>query len=163
MKLELDTELVKPTVLYAVGAPGCGKTTRLKPYAEEIGATYLNPDEIRKWVLDDEFNRTDDTLVWDILNSSVKLALKAGRHVIIDAKNSDPHYRAQDVDNYKTYGAKKIVALFFNRQLDECIVNNAKRERPVPEEDIKKVYQILQSTPPSMDEGFDEVVQPALT
>lgn len=163
MKFELDVELEAPTVLYAIGAPGCGKTTRLKPYATEIDATYLNPDEIRKWVLDDEFNRTDDTLVWDILNTSVKLALKAGRHVIVDAKNSDPHYRQQDVSNYRTYGAKKIVAVFFNRDLSECIANNAQRARPVPEKDIKTVYEILQESPPSKDEGFDDVFQPSMT
>ncbi len=163
MKLEIDVELVKPTVIYAIGAPGCGKTTRLKPYATEINATYLNPDEIRKWVLDDEFDRTDDTLVWDILNSSVKLALKAGRHVIIDAKNSDPHYRQQDVNNYKTYGAKKIVAVFFNRKLDECLANNAERAHPVPARDLKNVHEILQTTPPSKNEGFDEVIQPDLS
>ena len=153
--MKLDVELEKPTVLYAVGAPGCGKTTRLKPYAEEIGATYLNPDEIRKWVLDDEFDRTDDTLVWHVLNDSVQLALKAGRHVIVDAKNSDPNYRQQDAADYKKYGAKKVIALLFTRELDVCLSNNAGRPRPVPEDDLKKVHQLISDNPPTAEEGFD--------
>ena len=157
--MNLEIELSKPTVIYGVGAPGSGKTTKLRPYAQEIGAAYLNPDEIRKSVLGDEFNRIDDNLVWDILNTSVKLALKASRHVVVDAKNNDPNYRRQDTASYKQYGAQKVVAVYFKRKLEACLANNQRRTRPIPEEDVKKVHQSLEQYPPQQSEGFDEVVE----
>jgi len=157
--LKIELELETPSVIYAVGAPGCGKTTHLKPYAESINATYLNPDHIRARVLGDEFDRTDDNLVWQILNTSAKLALKAGRHVVVDAKNNDPNYRRQDAADYKQHGAKRVIALLFERPLETCLSNNSQRPNPIPEADIKKAFEHIVSEPPSEAEGFNQIVK----
>ena len=85
-KMDMDRSRMKVAII-AVGIPASGKTTYLKPLAERIGATYINPDELREQLLGDATDHSQNTRVWGLLYEQIDAALGKGS-VVIDANRS---------------------------------------------------------------------------
>jgi predicted kinase len=145
-------------VIVGVGVPGCGKTTYLKPLAEELKLEYINPDDIRQEITGDATNHSEEVQVWDTVHSRLAESLK-NNGAVVDATYTKIKDRRQLLEICQQNGTTEIVAYWFNAPLETCIKRNSQRERAVPEKAIKKMYNRLKLNPPTQAEGFSEVVE----
>ncbi len=143
-------------VLIGIGIPGAGKTTHLSEFALDRGVIRLSPDDIRERLLGDYRDNSQNMLVWQRLYSQIRAVLRGGS-VIIDGSGTNPLYRRQDIELYRSWGAERVVGVVFNVPLGVALARNAQREKPVPEEGIQHFYELLTEYPPSLEDGFDEL------
>lgn len=151
-----SVRLGRKGVLIGIGIPGAGKTTHLSEYAVDYGLIRLSPDDIRERLLGDYRDNSQNTLVWQRLYSQIRAVLRGGS-VIIDGSGTNPMYRRQDIELYRSWGAERIVGVVFVAPLEVALARNAEREKPVPEEGIRHFYELLSEYPPSIEEGFDDL------
>ena len=149
-----------PRVIMAIGAVASGKTTILEPFCGECGYVRLSPSEIRAQMQLNDQDKKVSQLVWGELHKRVDQALSEGKSVVIDAKNAEGWRRPREVQYYKDHGAVEVIAAFFNVPLEELKERN--RQRPVEEQDseeeLLESFDQLRHDPPTLDEGFDEVI-----
>ncbi len=150
--------LPHPMVVVAVGVPGSGKSTYLKPLAEQVGMVRINLDDLRKWLLRDATNQSFNPQIWQIAKLAITTALSAEQSVVVDGMNTQRKYREEEVAFYRSGGAKTVIALVFNTPLEICLQRNAARSRQVPETAIIKEFERLQRQPVVAAEGFDRVI-----
>lgn len=143
-------------VLIGIGIPGAGKTTHLSEFALDTGTIRLSPDDIRERLLGDYRDNTQNTLVWQRLYSQIRAVLRGGS-VIVDGSGTNPMYRRQDIELYRSWGAERVIGVVFVAPLEVALERNAARPKPVPEEGIRHFYELLMEYPPSLEDGFDEV------
>lgn len=149
-------KLGRKGVLIGIGIPGAGKTTHLTEFALDTGTIRLSPDDIRERLLGDYRDNSQNMLVWQRLYSQIRAVLRGGS-VIVDGSGTNPQYRRQDIELYRSWGAERVVGVVFVAPLEVALARNAQRNKPVPEEGIQHFYELLTAYPPSLEEGFDEL------
>lgn len=139
-----------------IGISGSGKST----FAEKNCRVNHNmiqcsSDLIRKELYGDENIQGNGAEVFRILNDRTLIYLHEDRDVIYDATNTTRKSRKKIIKLAKEF-TNDICAVYFKIPLDVCLERNAKRDRKVPEEVIRKMFYQLQE--PSKEEGFDAIV-----
>src|SRR5215469_15446954 len=128
----MDGEAVvaRMRVVVLVGLPGSGKST----YLEQLGATGLSSDTIRKLLADDETIQTIHDRVFQTLRYLLLHRLLLRRPVTyIDATNLTPEERRPYIAIGKSFGCE-MEAVYFDVPAEVCRERNLGRLRVVPEE-----------------------------
>ncbi|MGH9559212.1 MAG: AAA family ATPase [Bryobacteraceae bacterium] len=135
-----------------VGLPGSGKST----YIEQLGATALSSDEIRRLLSDDPANQAIHRRVFPVLRNLLKHRVELARPVTyIDATNLTERERRAYIKLAELYDCE-IEAMFFDIPIAECQKRNRARGRVVPDEAISEMAARL--SPPRVEEGFFRVI-----
>lgn len=145
-------------LIMSIGVPGCGKSTFLKPLAEKLGMLYVNADEIREELTGDATNHTREDDVWHEVRSRVVAGI-AKNGAVVDATFTKLRDRRTLIELAKQAGAKEIKAYWFNIPLHVCLDRNQGRSRVVPEDIIETMHRRLILNPPTLAEGFTEIVE----
>lgn len=131
------------------GAPGCGKSTKIKELGLENYA--LSADNIRLLIQSPAMTvdgsyiiaMNDEKTVWSILFDALEARMKRGEFVVIDATNS----KTSDMQKYKqlsdTYRYRMYLIDMTNIPMEECKRRNANRlpeYKRVPEHVIENQY-----------------------
>lgn len=147
------------TAFIGIGIPGSGKTTVLKQAALNRGITYISKDDIREELLGNAEDQSQNRRVWheSLLRTNEALAL--GNDVIIDATNVEAWKRQELIKELRSSGASRIVGLYFNTKLSVARERNQKRVRVVPDDVLSWMQQKLDEAPPSLEEGFDDILK----
>ena len=143
-------------LILTIGPPGCGKSTFIRPLAEQQQLVYINPDSIREELLGDATDHTAEQRVWRTVYERTAIALR-GNGAVIDATNTRRSDRKKFIRLAQQTGVHEIVGYWFTTPLDTCNARTAQRERIVPEEIIRSMYDRLIRTPPTTAEGFTEI------
>lgn len=145
-------------LIMGIGVPGCGKTTFLRPLADKLSMEYINPDSIREELTGDASNHTREADVWNLAFSRTTEALRKNG-AVFDATFTVPKDRKKLIRIAKLNGIKEIEAYWFNAPLLLCMERNNQRVRVVPEDVLRKMHDRLALRPPSLEEGFTQIVE----
>ena len=148
---ERSSQGPKGFVVLAIGMPGSGKTT----WFRRRGVTPLSSDLLRNILFDDVEEQRYQGLVFSTLRSLLRARLIARMPLnYVDATNLSIHERRQWIKMAKSFGYE-VQAVFFDVPLSVCLERNAKRDRSVSEDVMRKMAEKLK--PPVFEEGFAKI------
>jgi predicted kinase len=141
----------KGVIVLAVGLPGSGKSA----WFARQGIVPLSTDLIRKLLLDDETDQSQQAHVFGTLFSLLRRRLAIGRKITyVDATNLSPAERSSFFRIARDFGCA-VEAIFFDVPPEVCAERNAARSRVVPPEVMEAFARKLR--PPSYEEGFRKI------
>ena len=136
------------------GIPGSGKSHEAEIIAKEHNAIIHASDRLREELFRDVNHMGDNGFLFNELHKRIQRDLKAGKNVIYDATNINSKKRISFLKSLKDIPCEKIAILIMT-PYQQCLKNNAERERSIPESVIEKMYTNFQV--PYYYEGFDIV------
>lgn len=159
----MSEEVKRAIVMVAV--PGAGKTH----YVETVLASVPNqcvvcPDNIRATICGDPSDHSQDTDVWKVAYDQAEGVLLSGRTLIFDATNADGPLRRELLAHLRGVVGDEgfIQGIWLQTPLEICKANSAVRDRVVDNAVIEQMYQDLRNDPPSIKDGFSQVMVPTL-
>jgi len=148
---ERSPQVPRGQVVLAIGLPGSGKTT----WFRRRGVTPLSSDLLRNILFDDVEEQRYQGLVFSTLRSLLRARLIARMPLnYVDATNLSIHERRQWIKMAKSFGYE-VQAVFFDVPLEVCLERNAKRDRSVSEDVMRKMAEKLKA--PVFEEGFSKI------
>ncbi len=144
------------TIYVMVGIPGSGKSTYAMKLQNE-GAVRVSLDDIRNKLFEETGSKTESKVFSEGLKQ-MKKALDEGKDIVCDSTNVTPEKRKSYFKVAKQYDAK-IVAVFVNTDKKECLERNSKREGNAKVPAVAIHTSAKRLTPPTLDEGFDEIIE----
>jgi predicted kinase len=138
-------------VVLAIGLPGSGKSSWFKRHKIRP----LSSDLLRDLLFDDPQEQRFQDLIFSNLRSMLKARLIARRPLnYVDATNLTPHDRHSWIKLAKDYGYE-VQAVFFDVPVEVCLQRNARRQRVVAEDVMRRFAGKLR--PPTFEEGFSKI------
>jgi len=138
-------------VILAIGLPGAGKST----WFADRGIQPLSSDAMRVLISDDEDNQRIHLEVFEALRYLLVKRLQLGvPATYVDATNLTRMHRRPFLELASRYGAQ-AEALWFTTPLEVCLERNASRDRRVPEDVMRAMWEGFEE--PSEAEGFARI------
>lgn len=151
------------TLYVTRGIPASGKTTWAKAWVAVDPTTRvrINRDDFRAMLYGDstDYSWPQEVAVTEASRTAVKALLKAGRDVVADDMNLRPKY-VREWARFASANGAEFEVVEFPLSVEESIERDAKRERPVGADVIRRMAQkYLQKghLQPIPDDVFDEV------
>lgn len=145
----------RPLMIMMVGLPGSGKSYRAEKFSEQYNANIHSSDSIREELSGDINNQDINNLVFNTLHNRIKEDLRNNKNCIYDACNISYKRRIAFLQELKNIPCEKICVLMAT-PYDQCIKNNANRDRVVPEYVIERMYRTFDV--PWYYEGWDDII-----
>jgi len=147
-----------PDFVMAFGISGSGKSTYIRK--NNPNKLVVCPDSIRKEVLGDVSDQSDNKLIWSRAIGRIEGALLTGQGVILDATNVNKEYAISLIKKLpKCYKIALVFntdpSLAFDRVQRDLFLN--KDRSNVPKEVILEQYKSFKETILIVDKYFDEV------
>lgn len=143
-----------PKIVIVVGIPGSGKTTYCKKVCEEFSSfKHLSSDAIRKEILGDEEDQSNNNAVFDVMRTRALEYLNKGYNVLYDATNITRKSRHAILSVLPSWVQKEAVVCW--APIETCLKRDANRDRTVGREVINRMLKNYQV--PYFDEGFDRI------
>lgn len=147
----------KQRFIMLVGLAGAGKSTvalELMDGRDDI--VYISSDQLREEMLGDVNNQEKNGDIFGEMARLTREALLNGKHVIYDATNVSRKKRKGLLQQLpKKLDIEKVV-LYLATDYKKTVLQNANRERKVPQEVIDRMYKNMQI--PIYSEGWDKIV-----
>lgn len=145
---------MNPKFIMMVGLVGSGKSTKAKELASLYDANIHSSDAIREELCGDVNDQNNNNLVFKTLHNRIKEDLKNGKSCIHDATNISYKKRMAFLNELKNIPCEKICVLMAT-PYEQCLKNNAERDRKVPEHVIRRMYMSIDI--PYWHEGWDNI------
>ena len=130
-----------PLLLLFIGIPASGKSTFFHRVLEDRNMAYVSLDVLR--------TRAREKSAFDA-------AIAAHKSVVVDNTNVTMAFRVRYIGPANSAGYR-VVGLFFQSVLADCLVRNEKREGKAKIKNAALFGMSAQLELPSMDEGFDNL------
>ena len=144
----------KPIIVMMVGLVGSGKSHHADKIAEEINATVFSSDKLRNEMFGDINDQDHNAEVFQELHKRIKDCLKSGNNAIYDATNISSKRRCSFVQELNSIDCDKRCVIMAT-PYEQCLENNASRDRKVPEDVIDRMYRNWNT--PYWFEGWDDI------
>lgn len=139
-----------------IGLPASGKSTIAEALSEQKNAEIVSSDKIREEVLGNINDQSKNSEVFEIVNKRIVDLIINGQNAIFDATNINYKKRMNFIKEMKRECPEvKVSAVLVATPYEECLERNAKRDRKVPEDVIKRMYYSFYV--PQYYEGFSEI------
>ncbi len=140
-----------------VGPPGSGKSSYIRKYLPE--ALRVSLDDLRLMLsgrpFDLRYERIVSVLGDALMRTTLSRLKEWRRDCVYDATNVSRGRRSPILALAQEFSLP-AVAVFTDTPMEIALARNRRRRRKVPAEVVKRFYRLLE--PPSVDEGFEEVV-----
>lgn len=147
-----------PRAVVGIGLPGTGKTDVLRKRSQKLGEAFICIQDIRRRPQFESCPPEQrNSAVWKAAYEEIEAALRQGRDVVIDAANSDRHFRKELVEHCRQAGATCVIGLRFSVPLQLVQKSNAESADPMPDEALASMNRQLDQWPPQKSEGFNEI------
>lgn len=156
-----------PFLIMTMGLSGSGKSTlarhvwieddniSIRDDANDTGNPVVHSsDELRAEMFGDATEQGHNDALFVELHRRIKRDLSSGKSVIYDATNLNKKRRKAFLDELRHIQCRKVCMAVLT-PYEDCLTNNANRERHVPEDVIHRQWMNWQ--PPHYHEGFDIV------
>ena len=137
-----------------VGVPASGKSSVAEYLADVFGAKIHSSDSLRNELFGTESHMQDNDKLFAELHKRIKADLSKGTSSIYDACNINYKKRKAFLQEISKFNPHTICVLV-PKSFEDCIADNAKRERNVPDEVIRRM--ICNFWVPQSYEGWDEI------
>ncbi|MEM6835964.1 MAG: AAA family ATPase [Cyanobacteria bacterium P01_C01_bin.120] len=144
-----------------IGLPGSGKSTWARSFqSAEKAITIVSTDRIRGDLFGNEAMQGPWPQVWDTVVMQFRAAIRQTQQgqlvgTVYDATNTKRQGRRQIIKTAHSLGFNRILAVWLDVPLAECLQRNEQRSRQVPVEVIHTMARSLAGAPPDCAEGFD--------
>jgi len=139
---------------FLIGPPGSGKSTfAVQLLKLDPNTVIVSTDQIRRELFGDEGIQGDWSMIEKQVIARMFEAFLAKRPVIYDATNAKRDWRLSILRQVADKNVQWI-AWHLQTPLSLCQVWNKQRQRQVPFAVIEELYQMLQDSPPHVEEGF---------
>jgi predicted kinase len=139
-KIEFD--LPSNALVIMVGVQGSGKTTLARRIAKE-NTLIVSTDDIHEEKYGNMTGESDEQIngdeIFEEFFKRIRNGLEQGKQVIADAVSISRYKRADLYNIAKEYSVP-IRVVVMNVMLDQTLKQNSQRERHIPEERIKAMY-----------------------
>ncbi len=137
-----------------IGIPASGKTSLAEQIANSEGAEIVSSDNIRKELYGNENIQGDSNEVFKTVENRIINGLKNNKNMIYDATNINYKRRMEFLQKIRKLKIEKI-AIMVATPYEQCLIRNSQRERQVPEEVIRRMYNNFYV--PQYFEGWDDI------
>ena len=144
----------KPVMVMMVGLAGSGKSHHAEKIAEEINATVFSSDKLREEMFGDVNEQSKNSDLFQELHKRIKERLKSGNNAIYDATNISSKRRRSFIQELNKIECEKH-CIVMATPYEQCLKNNAFRNRNVPEDVIDRMYRSWNT--PYWFEGWDGI------
>lgn len=141
----MEAERQRPQLVVFVGLQGSGKTTY---YHEHFAGTHVHVSKDLMGSTREKENRQRE---------QIASALKEGRSVVVDNTNPTLYDRAPLIALARAHGAR-VIAYYFEAPVRMAVARNQQREGKARVPNVAIFATQKRLVPPSIDEGFDEVI-----
>jgi predicted kinase len=146
-------------LIVLIGLPGSGKSTLATQLLAECPRKQLiSTDAIRGQLFGHKALQGPWLLIWREIQRQFQQAVIAGGTTIYDATNAQRRHRREVIDIARELGFIHITGVWVRTPVWQCLARNKRRERKVPEDVIFRMYRQLRDAPPSVEEGFDNLI-----
>lgn len=146
-----------------IGLPGSGKSTWAEHFRQTGPAiAYISTDQIRQQLFGSEATQGPWAKVWQQVRQEWQSAIQQTQQgqlsgALYDATNVQRRGRRQVIKTAQAIGFTRVIAIWLDVPLTECLQRNQRRSRQVPTAVIQAMARQLSGAPPHSSEGFDAV------
>lgn len=115
----------------------------------------VNKDDLRTMLDDDSWNKNNETFIIEVRNDIISSALRSGYNVVVDDTNFNPNHEKTIRDIVKNYKNVFVEIKFFDTPLEECILRDSKRDKPVGEKVIRDMWEKYLKMKPAASLFYD--------
>jgi predicted kinase len=139
-------QLNKREVIILRGVPGSGKSTVAKMLVEK-GYYRVNKDDLRQMINNYNLNPDDERLIDSIQSDIIRTLIYQGKNIVVDNTHAKQKYVKQVVElaieccELMPEFDYDIGVQLLDTSLEESIRRNNLREKPVPEDVIRKMHK----------------------
>lgn len=144
--------------VFLIGPPAAGKsTTRQKLYPEYI---VIDPDEIKKTLpgYDPKNPSKVHTLSKILARKQFEKAIAGNKSFVYDTTGGNKERMLREMQEARERGFQ-IVILQVTCPLEECLKRNKARERTVPEEIVKEIWNEVNEVAETLCHAADRVIK----
>lgn len=161
----MDIKFDKPVLVFTYGYPAAGKTTYAKFFYRSLknsgyDVELLSADEYRKSLYGSQDSFGNPEEMYKTILLRMKFELRCGKIVIYDAANLRKDYRMDYLNELKDIDCYKYIVRI-NTDKETCIEHHKNRDRNIPLEKLLPYFDI--NEPPTMEEGWDEIIDDSAT
>lgn len=150
---------MKMNLYVMIGIPGGGKSFYSKQIAEKTNAKIISSDDLREEWYGNAEDQTHNFELFKRIDKLIEKSVIGNEDIIYDATNLYRKNRKKLFELHRLNDDLKIIAVVINTSLEDAKIRNSGRERVVPDDVIERFYNIFKSQYPTIEEGFDDIIE----
>ncbi len=149
-----------PHLIFLIGLPASGKSySAQKMLAEKPQRQLISTDAIREKLFGDESIQGSWLAIEKEIRQQFVQAVQQEKEAIYDATNAQRRHRREAIALARSVGFTSLTGIWIDTPVQLCIERNQRRHRQVPEDIIWRMSRQLNDAPPSVEDGFDRLMQ----
>ena len=149
------TQLSQHISHFLIGIPASGKSTFAHWLQAQTQGEIICPDRIREQLYGDTAIQGNWTEIATVIEQQIQQAIATHTTIIYDATNFHQTWRREFLRQYRDL---HWLGWYLQTPLKQCLQQNQQRTRQVPPEIIQSMFQELQTNPPQLEDGLDDLI-----
>lgn len=140
---------------FLIGIPASGKSTFARWLQQETQGQIICPDHIRAQLYGDAAIQGDWSELAVVIEAQIQRAIASQTTIIYDATNFQQTWRQNFLAQYSYLN---WLGWYLQTPFEDCIQRNHHRSRTVPPEIMQWMFRELQTNPPRVTDGLDQLI-----